>query len=343
MGLGSKLAIFGRRLKTASFQRMNQNIQTIHEETGKSRAFLFCDMIWCTLRYNIGYLEYHVFGFANNRGKNRKTFMTMNHNVALARMVNDGSCYPILNDKFQFLQHYGEFLGREWLDLRTASPQELEAFCTAHPVVFAKPHSAFGGKGVERLTRDEIDDFSALYQRLMEGKQYLIEEAICQHEELNRLCPSSVNTLRVVTLFVKGEAKYVYSLLRMGSGQGHVDNISSGGMYTLMGDDGKMHFPAFCDKTGLYYDTHPFTGTRFEGYTLPYFKESIELCKKAAMVEPRLGYIGWDVAITPNGPVLVEGNNLPGYDMPQNARFHPDGIGLLPVFESLIGEPIRKV
>lgn len=342
MGLGSKLAIFGRRLKTASFQRMNQNIQTIHQQTGKNRVFLFCDMIWCTFRYNVGYLEYHVFGFANNRGKKRKTFMTMNHNVALARMVNDSSCYPILNDKFQFLEHYGAFLGREWLDLRTSTASDLEAFCKAHPVVFAKPHSDFGGKGVERLTSDTIQDYEALYNRLMEGKQYLIEEAICQHEELNRLCPSSVNTLRVVTLLVNGEAKYVYSLLRMGSGQGHVDNISSGGMYTLIGDDGKMHFPAFCDKTGLYYDSHPFTGTRFEGYCLPYFKESIEMCKKAALVEPRLGYIGWDVAITPNGPVLVEGNNLPGYDMPQNSKFHPDGTGLLPVFEALTGCPIRK-
>ncbi len=342
MGLGSKLAIFARRVKSASLQRMNQNIQAIHRETGKNRAFLFCDMIWCTFRYNVGYLDYHVFGFAVNRGRNRKTFMTMNHNVALARMVNDSSCYPILNDKFQFLEHYGSFAGRQWLDLRSATPQELEAFCKAHPVVFAKPHSDFGGNGVERLDAHQIDNYEALYARLTEGKQYLLEEAICQHEELNRLCPSSVNTLRVVTLLVNGQAQYVYSLLRMGSGQSNVDNISSGGMYTLIEADGIMHYPAFCDKTGLYYDTHPFTGTKFQGYSLPYFKESIELCKHAAMVEPRLGYIGWDVAITPKGPVLVEGNNLPGYDMAQNAKFHPDGIGLLPVFEALVGGPIRK-
>lgn len=130
---------------------MNQNIQAIHQETGKNRLFLLCDMVWCTLRYGVGYLDYHVFGFARNRGANRKTFMTMNHNVSLARMVNDAAYYPLLNDKFQFLQRYGAFLGRRWLDLRQAGPQELAQLCQDCGVVFAKPHGEFGGKGVERL------------------------------------------------------------------------------------------------------------------------------------------------------------------------------------------------
>ena len=342
MGFGTKLAIFGRRLKGASLRRMNQNIGAIHQETGKNRALLLCDLIWCTLRSGVGYLDYHVFGFAQNRGANRKTFMTMNHNVSLARMVNDATYYPLLNDKFQFLQRYEAFLGRRWLDLREADPQTLARFCQDCGVVFAKPHAEFGGKGVERLEPGPDTDFVALHRRLMDGGQFLVEEAIRQHPEVARLCPQSVNTLRVVTLLAEGEAKFVYALLRIGSGQGHVDNISSGGMYTLVGAQGELEFPAFCDQTGLYYDCHPMTGVTYRGYRLPFFQEAVDLCCRAALVEPRLGYIGWDVAITPDGPVLVEGNNLPGYDMAQNARFHPDGRGLLPTFEALLGRPIPR-
>ena len=275
-------------------------------------------------------------------GANRKTFMTMNHNVSLARMVNDAAYYPLLNDKFQFLQRYGAFLGRRWLDLRQAGPQELAQLCQDCGVVFAKPHGEFGGKGVERLEPGPDTDFEALHRRLTENGQFLVEEAIRQHPEVSRLCPQSVNTLRVVTLLAGGEAKFVYALLRVGSGQGHVDNISSGGMYTLVGPQGELEFPAFCDQTGLYYDRHPVTGVAFRGYRLPFFREAVELCCQAAQVEPRLGYIGWDVAVTPDGPVLVEGNNLPGYDMAQNARFHPDGKGLLPTFEALLGRPIPR-
>ena len=342
MGFGTKLAIFCRRLKSASLRRLNQNIQTIHQQTGKNRLYLLADMLWCTFRYGVGYLDYHVFGFAENRGANRKTFMTMNHNVAPARMVNDPAYYDLLNDKVKFLGRYVDFLGRAWLDLRQATPEALAAFCREHPVVFAKPAGDFGGRGVERLAPGPEADYAALYHLLTENRQVLVEEAIVQHPEMSRLCSESVNTLRVVTLLRDGEANIVYALLRMGSGQGHVDNISSGGLYTWVDPQGKLPYPAFCDKTGLYYHRHPATGTVFSQFTVPDFPAAVALCCKAALVEPKLGYVGWDVAITPNGPILVEGNNLPGYDMPQNAKFHPDGQGLLPVFQALLGRSIPR-
>lgn len=342
MGLTSSIKIAMRRIKEASLRRMTMHIQAIHKETGKNRAFLFCDMVWCALHYGVGYLDYHVFGFASNRGKNRKTFMTMNHNVGLTRLVNDKTLYPIMNDKLRFLETYRDFVGRTYLDLRSCEAQTLQDFCREHQVVFAKPVSDFGGNGVERLVYDEATHWEDLYARLMEGRQYLVEEGIVQHPDMARLCPTSVNTLRMVTVVLDGQARFLYALLRMGSGQCHVDNISSGGMYTLVGPDGELEFPAFCDKDGLYYDSHPMTHLSFPGFRVPCFQQARQMCLQAAMVEPGLGYIGWDVAVTPDGPVLVEGNVLPGYDMAQNARFHPDGQGLLPAFEKILGRPIPK-
>ena len=78
-------------------------------------------------------------------------------------------------------------------------------------------------------------------------------------------------------------------------------------MYTLVGPRG-LEFPAFCDQTGLYYDRHPVSGVAFRGYRLPLLPGGGgAVLPSLAQVEPRLGYIGWDVAVTPDGPVLVEG------------------------------------
>lgn len=342
MGIVSKATIILRRVKDASFKRMNQNIQAIHKETGKNRLSILVDMLWCAGKYGIGYLDYHVFGFALNRGKNRKTFMTMHHNIGLTRLVNDSSLYPIMNDKIQFLQVYHEFIGRKWTDLRVTGAEGLEELCKDTQTVFAKPVSDFGGTGVERITPNENTNFNALYARLMNGQQYLVEESVVQHPTLNELCPSSVNTLRIVTLTLNNQPHFLYALLRVGSGNNHVDNISSGGMYTLIGKNGFLEFPAFCDKTGLYYDCHPITQTAYCGFVVPMFNDAVNLCLEAAQIKPGLAYIGWDVAITPNGPVLIEGNILPGYDMVQNAKFHPDGKGLLPTVEAILGGPVPK-
>lgn len=343
MGLKSKAVIFVRRLKSASFQRMNQNIQAIHNETGKNRLFILLDMLWCIAKYGVGYLDYHVFGFALNRGKKRKTFMTMHHNIGLTRLVNDTSLYPIMNDKIQFLETYAPFVGRKWVDLRANGAEGLRDLFQSSKAVFVKPVSDFGGVGVEKITVDADADFCALTERFLTNKQYLAEEGVVQHDKLNELCASSVNTLRIVTLTVNNTPHFLYALLRVGSGQNHVDNISSGGMYTLIGDDGTLHFPAFCDKTGQYYDRHPVTGTAFCGFQVPMFREAVELCLSAAQVKPGLAYIGWDVAITPDKPILIEGNILPGYDMAQNSKFHPDGQGLLPTVEAILGGSVPKV
>ena len=69
---------------------------------------------------------------------------------------------------------------------------------------------------------------------------------------------------------------------------------------------------------------------------IPYWKESLETCLKAAKMVDGLGYVGWDIAVTPNGPVLIEGNHFPGHDILQMPPHVPDKIGMLPRFREFI-------
>ena len=71
------------------------------------------------------------------------------------------------------------------------------------------------------------------------------------------------------------------------------------------------------DKKKHVYEKHPVTGCEIPGFQFPYWNEVLEMCKKASFEIPEVGYIGWDVAITPTGPVFVEGNELPGYNLYQ--------------------------
>ncbi len=332
-----KIQVLMRRAASGSVKRMMRNAKIVSGETGISTARIFADMVWCIAHYGVGYLDYMTFGFAGKSREKRETYMTMYHNLALTRMMNDRDYYCVLDDKLKFNEVYRDFIGRDYLDMREADEQALRSFCAGKTQVFAKATETFGGQGMEKITLTPYTDISQLYSHLKENRMWSLEEVIEQHPEMNRLNPTSVNTIRICTVVTESGPRFVYALVRMGKDGMHVDNISSGGMYTLVGEDGTLDHPAFCDKTAQYYDVHPTTGTVFKGFKIPMFREAVDMCLKAAEVEPHMKYIGWDAAITPGGPVLVEGNNLPGYDMPQNARFHDDGCGLLPRFEELLG------
>ena len=137
---------------------------------------------------------------------------------------------------------------------------------------------------------------------------------------------------------VQGVYSGRYDPLRHDNGGAAVDNISSGGLYALLDEEGRLSARAFCDKTGKFYEKHPEQNVSFAGYTVPFFHEAAELCRKSAERLPELGYIGWDAAITANGPVLIEGNHLPGYDMCQNVGLNHTDTGILPYFRQVLGE-----
>ena len=332
-----KIRVFFSRVRTMSFRRMVLYAKLARAQRKRPLLYILLDMCICSVRYGVGYLDYYSFGFIHQNAAARRTYMTMADNVALVRRLNDPDYKYIFDDKAEFLAKYPEYVKRDWLDLRKADLEEFTAFAAKYPVFFAKETDNFGGLGVKRIDTDGMD-LSALYSDLYEKKMYCLEQPVIQHEQMNALCPSSVNTIRMVTVLRDGKAELMYSIIRMGNGSGAVDNISSGGMYSPVNEEGVLTAPAFCDKTGMYYDTHPATGTPLVGYRIPMFDQAVAAVKQAALIVPQVRYVGWDVAIAPDGPVFIEGNTFPSYDMVQNyGHLGAEKTGIKPRFEKLAG------
>ena len=67
------------------------------------------------------------------------------------------------------------------------------------------------------------------------------------------------------------------------------------------------------------YECHPYSQIRFDGYDIPEFKDCIKIIEEISTIEPEARYVGWDIAITPYGLELLEGNIPPGEDITQIA------------------------
>ena len=65
------------------------------------------------------------------------------------------------------------------------------------------------------------------------------------------------------------------------------------------------------------------------------------MVKKASKIIPEVKYIGWDVAITPDGPVIIEGNCYPGV-FQMKPSFNKEHIGLIPKYEKYMDIDLKK-
>ena len=335
----SRVKYFFQMLTGARFRKMADVINRVHDRCGKNKVFLFFDILNCAVRYGAGYYDYIIFGFYDMNAKQRKTYVTRTINKKIIMMLNDQAYSYIFDEKNVFNKRCRAYLRRDFLDLGEADAAAFCTFMDGKESIIAKPNVAESGKGIEKLDRASFKDLSEMYAYVKNPEKNfgVLEELIVQHPDMAKLYPLAVNTMRIVTLVAPdGIAHCAYAVCKMGNEGKFVDNMENSGLACPIDQEtGKICGVAHTSKL-INYDTHPYTGIPLIGYQLPYVKEAIEMCKRAALEVPQIKYVGWDVCIMPDGPAIIEGNDFPGYDFYQLPEHTPDKIGLLPYYRSLL-------
>jgi len=184
--------------------------------------------------------------------------------------------------------------------------------------VIIKPVKGSAGKGIAlayknkneirvKIGKTEVD---VSQFRLMERS--ILQEVVLQDKIVAKFSSSSVNTIRVVTLLNKaGQAILVSASMRFGVGKAYVDNWSAGGV--AVGVDyknGSLKNIAY-NKKGNQYTVHPVSNVIFNGFQIPKWSEVVEM---ALDVQEKCSFfrmLGLDIAVTCDGPVLIEINPNP--------------------------------
>lgn len=269
---------------------------------------IIADMLWSSVRYEMGFRDYAVWDIRLLNGRERRTWMTHPKAIRLNNTLNGPDSAALLGDKPRFYRDFADMIGREWVDAATATDQELVDFLARHPRVLVKPALGEGGRGITTFTADEITDVATWRATLVAENRTLVEEILPQHEDLARLYPGSVNTLRLITYRRQdGSFHLIASVLRIGNG-GVIDNFAGGGMFTMVDDHGTAQW-AGVDKNSNVFTRHPVTDVEIAGFQVPLFAEAVAMVEEASRRLPTVPYVGWDVAITPEGPALIEANH----------------------------------
>lgn len=198
---------------------------------------------------------------------------------------------------------------------------EINSILTKDMDAFAKPYGGQLGNGAFTLkvkdskvyVNDELLSQTEELLQTLTATKYIVQERVVQHPEMDKLCSTSLNTIRVQTIITEDENIIAFRAgVRMGREGSHVDNWAKGGVFVGIDmDSGKLLKTGFIKPPyGTTVTQHPDNGLVFEGFEIPFFKEAVEMAQDLHSKLYKVHSVGWDIAITPNGPIFIEGNSL---------------------------------
>lgn len=317
-----------------------------HSEKVKSPRRIFMEQVGQILRFGKVNKYYFLYGFDVKTKEEQEKYVhawpfQLRRGDLNLSLYHDYSC--ILRDKLVF-SLFAEGIGVKTVKILFYTTEgKLFDYATKEEChvdklllmgdtkMFCKPLDGEEGKGAFVLqvkngvfyqngTPEGIDQIRSILTQ----QRYLVQEFLTQHEEMSRLHSQSINTIRLVTVrgIKDGEIHILPSILRIGTGDSVMDNTSRGGVAVGVNiETGYLkQYGFFKPQYGTKTDVHPDSKIKFEDFQIPYFEEVKRQAVYFHSMIPQIHSVGWDIAVGPNGPIFVEGNDNWEINGPQSCN-----------------------
>ena len=331
-------------------------------------------IILCRLINGFGPKDYLLFSFHRKPFFSHTDYLKKAPLEALQNQVNPMEARQLALDKFRFYQRckvsgvptpevFG-VLGEMSDGMREGIPHirskaDLLAVVESQGegVYLLKPVDGSHGSGIIRfhfvsgaLLTDSGEELSAqdeFVDAFDSGEVFLLQRALRPHPELTGVMPGQgLGTVRLVTAQVDGQIEIVFGCLKIPVGNNIADNflagksgnllaeidIKTGQVKRAFGPD-EQHSEVICE-----YSLHPDSGVALRSYQFPYWADLVAAVKSGAQAFHELKTIGWDAALTEQGPCLIEANSRYDCDLLQVAMDR----GLKAELTGLLGEIIQS-
>lgn len=158
---------------------------------------------------------------------------------------------------------------------------------------------------------------------------WLLQQRETVHPDLREVMPGAgLGTIRIHSaLAPSGDVMLRWPTLKIPAASSVSDNWQGsrgGGLLVPVDlDTGTLGHAVGRAHVGLrarLLSRHPETGGQIHGRSVPCWPDVVSVVRRAARALPGLPTLGWDIAITPRGPVIIEANWQFGFEFPQAAH-----------------------
>lgn len=336
-------------LPVAVFIFARRNARAIAARSGVSPAAQVLGMVDMSARHAIAPFWYYMFELhLPERKKRAALYLTAHETIGPAySLLQPPQGADGMDDKIWFAEHchaQGVRAVPVLMHFAKGERQPLKGGSAVLPDadLFVKPRSGSGGHRMERwdfigegryrnargvvMTRAELMEKLA---RQSLKDDFLVQPRLANHPALDDISNGALATVRLLTCRnEQGRAEATNAAFRMAIGNSVVDNFHQGGLATAV--DLKTGVIGIASDIGVrpdvgWRDTHPVSGARFAGRTLPHWQDVVALAVEAHEAFPARVVVGWDVAMLADGAMIIEGNGKPDLDIHQRAERAPAG------------------
>lgn len=301
------------RLKRDEKKRFLKEAKT-RFESEKPQHGSFKDYKKAFDKHRVTYSEYmYSYEYWRLNEEQRDEFISTSEMQCIYRKLGNQEVREIFHDKVEFLIRFHQFVHRKWALSKNLSFEQFQAMIQQFDCI-AKPIDGTRGDGIFKISAKEVENWEDLYSKCVRDN-VLLEECIQACDEIAAFHPSSLNTIRVVTISSQDKCKVFGALFRMGAHGSVIDNTHAGGVYAPINiETGTIDIEAI-DAQNRHYANHPDTDKPIKGFKIPCWEQIIETCKAATQTIPNIHFAGWDLCVTKDGQIeIIEGNHAPDFD-----------------------------
>lgn len=317
--------------------------KTKKEQTSKVKGYftVLKDLNYLSSKFKCFPDTYFRFGMFMKDYTDRGKMSSFIPQIAYSRKVSGNNRYSILiDDKIIFhdlMSYYGLPVPERYFVYRDGefrkgdeilSDEETDAILRSvtDNRIFVKRFTGGAASGISILTKDESGTLrntegevvSASLLRKSFGKEgYILEKQLIQEQDLSKFNPDTVNTIRVTTF----NNAIVGAAIRFGAKGAFVDNTAKGGVaVTLDIENGQIGDYGLREYDLTHYLVHPDSLIAFKGEKCTQWPQVKSLVEKCMRYFPYYKSVGYDVATTPDGPVIIEINTGAGIYLAQMGK-----------------------
>ena len=300
---------------------LNEYMDYIHRANIPYDRREFKAVLICVFVYGVSVKEFYLYQFAKLNDSGRRDYITERNRYNIYPYFNGAKKRIEMQDKYRAYLSFKEYYKRDAMLIDdNTSVDEIEDFFRDRDTAILKPNMSGVGKGVELFRLSTFETREAAYSYLLSKRDFIMEEVVHQSGLMKDLHPQSVNTVRVYACRLKTRIEIFGCHLRIGVGESVVDNAGRGGVIVSIDNDG-IAWRSGMDEFGHTYVFHPDTHVFIPGIKIPEWDQAIRLINKAMLVHPDIRFVGWDIAYTDRGWVIIEANDngqFHGYQIPHH-------------------------